>query len=150
MAFARIVDGRVAEIIPASETPIAERFHPDVVATLVAATPDVTECWTWDGQAFAPPPAPEPAPAIRVIRSLAFRERLAEDRRADLNVAAMQAAVAGDGTLLSFLLDQTAGTTTHLDDPRVVAGVAQLLNQGLVSGVEAAALLADGTSEEAA
>lgn len=76
---ARILDGRVAEIIPASDVPLAERFHPDLVAAMVGAGPEVEPGWLWDGTAFAapppPPPAP-PAPAPMVIALWQFRREL--------------------------------------------------------------------------
>jgi hypothetical protein len=62
--FARLNDGRVVEIIPATleiegaAVPLAERFHPDFVAALVEAGPEVALGWVWDGEAFAPPPPP--------------------------------------------------------------------------------------------
>lgn len=93
------------------------------------------------------PPAP---PRIRVIRALAFRERIPESRRSSLSVAAMSAAAQGDGTLLTFLWDQAAASVTDLDNERVQAGVAMMLAAGLITQGERDALLADGTPEEAA
>ena len=66
--YARIMDGRVAEIIAIdSDPPIEERYHPDVVATCVtlkgAQIQNVTEGHTYDGSSFAAPVAPE-APAL--------------------------------------------------------------------------------------
>lgn len=102
-----------------------------------------------DGAPIAvdPPPAPPPPP-IRTIRALAFRERLPEARRRDIAVAAVQAAAAGEGHLHTWLLDQAAASVTDLDDPRVQAGVAELLGAGLITTAERDALLADGTREE--
>jgi len=56
MLYARIDAGVVAEIIEGTDVPIAERFHPDIVAACVVV-PDgsaVAEGWGWDGAAFAP------------------------------------------------------------------------------------------------
>jgi len=85
---------------------------------------------------------------VRVIRSLAFRQRLSDAKRAALSVAAMQAAAQGDGTLLTFLLDQASSTETDLDDPKVKAGVQALRAADLITAAEATALLADGTEAE--
>ncbi|WP_043838860.1 hypothetical protein [Muricoccus aerilatus] len=103
-----------------------------------------------DGRlAELPAPEEEPAPApIRVIRSLAFRDRMPVEKQALLSVTAMQAAAAGDGALLTFLFNQAASTTTNLDDPRVQDGVMALIAADLLTEDEAAALLADGTPEE--
>ena len=65
--FARIVGGVVAELIEieAEGPPLAERFHPDIVAACVVV-PDPGEVapgWGWDGLAFTPPPPPPPPPA---------------------------------------------------------------------------------------
>ncbi|MBX9750915.1 MAG: hypothetical protein K5Q68_15105 [Roseococcus sp.] len=76
---ARIVNGRVAEIFPASDTPLAERFHPALVAAMVEAGPEVQPGWLWDGVAFTPPPPPPPAPpppAPMVIALWQFRREL--------------------------------------------------------------------------
>lgn len=154
--FARIADGRVAEIIPETvdDVALADRYHPDLVATMVRMTAaqarQVEPGWTHDGTTFAAPVAAPPAAPIRVIRALAFRERLPPTKADALNVAAMQAAAAGDGSLLTFLLNQVAATVTDLDDPRVMAGVSTLQVAGLITATEAARLLADGTPDEAA
>ena len=63
MEYARIVGGSVAEIIQGTDVPIAERFHPSIVATLVAV-PDgsgVGEGWAYTNGEFAPP---EPAASL--------------------------------------------------------------------------------------
>lgn len=104
--------------------------------------------WNGTGLEAYSPPAPVAAP-VRRIRSLAFRERLSPDKRKALSVAAMQAAGAGDGSLLTFLLDQASSVETDLDDPRVVEGVAALRAGDLVTEAEATAMLADGTPAEA-
>lgn len=94
--------------------------------------------------------APPPPPRIRVIRALAFRERLPEPRRRALTAAAVALAPQDGGQLLTFLLDQAAAQVTDLDHPQVQAGAAMLLGAGLITQEEHDALLADGTPEEAA
>lgn len=108
------------------------------------------EAWLADGNQLIEPAPPSLAPASREIRALAFRERLAEDRRKAIAVAAVQAAAAGDGSALTFLLDQAAGQTTDLDDPRVQGGVASMVAAGLISEAESDALLADPPPDEVA
>lgn len=64
MQYARITDGAVAELIEGTATPLADRFHPDIVAQM-RVVPDnlpVVVGWRWDGEDFTPPPAPGPAP----------------------------------------------------------------------------------------
>lgn len=98
-------------------------------------------------------PAPDeeaPPPPIRVIRALAFRDRFAAEKQSAISVAAMQSAAAGDGSLLTFMLNQAAAAQTDLDDPRVQAGVAALKAAELITEAEATAILADGTPDEAA
>lgn len=61
--YARIVDGKVAEIIVIDgDPPIEDRYHPDVVATCVALkgaqVQNVTEGYTYDGSSFAAPVEP--------------------------------------------------------------------------------------------
>lgn len=55
--YARILNGRVAEILQLDADPAA-LFHADLVATMRPATPDVEEGWSWDGTKFSPAPAP--------------------------------------------------------------------------------------------
>lgn len=66
--YARIVDGRVAEIIVIDgDPPIEDRYHPEVVATCVtlkgAQVQNVTEGYTYDGSSFTAPVEPA-APAV--------------------------------------------------------------------------------------
>lgn len=74
MIYARIADGRVAELVevPAEGPPLAARFHPSIVAACVALTPaqaaEVREGWRWDGAAFLPPPPP-PSPTAEELRA---------------------------------------------------------------------------------
>lgn len=75
--YARVVDGRVVEVIEpvalddGTEVPIAERFHPDVVAQLVECSAD---------QQVDQPEAPTPAPA----RQVTMRQARLALRRAGL------------------------------------------------------------------
>jgi hypothetical protein len=67
MQYARIANGAIAEIIEGTDVPIAERFHPSIVATLVAI-PDgsaSTDGWSYANGEFVPPVAPTvPIPSI--------------------------------------------------------------------------------------
>lgn len=63
MLYARIDAGRVAEKpfeIPDGGPPLAERFHPDIVAACVAvpAGVPVAEGWSYTNGAFSAPPGP--------------------------------------------------------------------------------------------
>jgi hypothetical protein len=129
----------------------------DVPQGAVPISDDVWEAWIgdtvqqrWNGTALVPcdPPAVPPAPPIRKIRSLAFRERLPEARRKQITAAAVAAASAGDATMLTWLMDQVASTETDLDDPRVVAGAAAMRAASIISQAEHDALLANGTPQE--
>lgn len=96
------------------------------------------------------PGAPDaPSAPIRVIRALAFRDRFSQEQQDAISVAAMQAAAAGNGRLLSFTFNQAAASETNLDDPRVQEGVAALAQAELITAAQAAALLADGRPDEA-
>lgn len=68
MAFAFIVAGRVAEIISieADGPPLAERFHPDLVAAMVELPKGlpVVSGWHWDGAAFSAPVVVAPPAAV--------------------------------------------------------------------------------------
>lgn len=136
--------GEVLNVI-VSDTEV--ELDPGWQAELVAIQPG----WgVVDGKlAELPSAGEEPAPApIRVIRSLAFRDRMPAEKQALLSVAAMQAAATGDGGLMTFLFNQAASTTTNLDDPRVQDGVVALIAADLLTEEEAAAMLADGTPNE--
>ena len=148
--YARIAAGVVAELIAETDTPIADRFHPDLLAAMVPVPQGVAvqPGWTVAGGVFAPPAAPAPAAPIRAIRALAFRERLAEARRVAITLASHQAAAAGNAQLLAWLMDQAASTSTDLDDPRTQAGNAGLLAAGAISQAERDALLANGNPSE--
>lgn len=60
MRYARVSAGTVAEIITIAEDgpPLAELYHPDIVAACVVVHEGsgVAERWSWDGEAFSPPP----------------------------------------------------------------------------------------------
>ena len=77
MKYARITDGRVAEIVIIPEgAAIADMFHPDIVSTMVAVPEeDVTVDWLYAGSGFSPPPAPEP-PEIKIPSVTARQLRL--------------------------------------------------------------------------
>lgn len=149
--FARIQHGLVAELIEADDAAsLAERFHPELVATMVPAGAEVRVGQRWTGSSFAAPlPAtPVTPPAIRHVATLAFRRRLPAARRAAVTLAASAAMEAGDATLQTWLDDLAASGRVDLDDPEILAGVAALLAAGVITAAERAALLADGTPGE--
>jgi hypothetical protein len=94
-------------------------------------------------------PAGWPTPPIRIIRSLAFRERISPTKRITLTLAAITAAQAGNASLLTYLLDQAASTVVNLDDPGVKTQVNGMVAAGLLTAPEGAALLANGQPAEA-
>jgi hypothetical protein len=57
--FARILDGRVAELLGTADD-IRGLFHPSLVWVEVPEGQEVHENWTYDGTGFTPP-MPEPA-----------------------------------------------------------------------------------------
>jgi hypothetical protein len=70
--FARIADGRVAEVITLGEVDPADALHPDIAATLVAATAEAEQGWGYaDGVFSAPPPPPAPPPEARLASARA-------------------------------------------------------------------------------
>lgn len=149
--FARIHAGLVAELIEADDAAaLAERFHPDLVATMVPMDPGAGIGWRWDGTAFAAPLPPALPPPIRRISALAFRRRLSPARRAAVTLAASAAMEAGDATLQTWLDDLSAAVLVDLDGAETQAGLAAALAAGVITEVERAAMLADGTAAEAA
>lgn len=85
--FALVVDGVVAEIICEAEglPPIAERYHPDIVAQLVPAPDEAEAGWrvSWESEGI---PAAWVLPA-RITVDLAAMAASARARRAELLLA---------------------------------------------------------------
>ena len=149
MLYARIENGRVAELIAAAdEAELQARFHPDLVGACVPADGGMEVGWTWNGAAFAPPAPPAPPPPRRRLSALAFRRRLSPARRAAGTRAARPELGGGDATLQVWLDDLNAAGEVTLDDPETVAGVAAVLAAGLITTAERDALLADPTEQE--
>lgn len=70
-----LMSGEVAiEILPPSDTPLAERFHPDIVAMIREAPDDVKVGYIWNGSEFDPPsdPGTEPPPVPASISATQF------------------------------------------------------------------------------
>lgn len=147
MQFARIAGDKVAELITAeSPAELAERFHPDLVASMVPAAEGIGEGWIWNGTTFAAPPPP-PAP-VRRLSALAFRRRLSPSRRAVITLAASQAMEGGDATLQVWLDDLAAAGFVDLDHPETAGGVAAMLAAEIITEAERDALLANPQPEE--
>ena len=149
--YARIVAGAVAELIdlPIGVLPAA-RFHPAIADACVPAGQDIVVGALWDGAHFSPAPAPPSPPPIRRIAPLAFRRRLADPTRAAITLAAAAAMGQGSATLQVFLDDLAAARFVDLDDAATIAGVAAMQAAGLITQQQATALLANGTTAEAA
>jgi len=81
--FARMAADVVAEIIEIpDQAAIADYFHPDIVASLLPASEEVSEGWSYDGVGFNPPQSPS-------------LELLREEAIATLTVACVAAMVGG-------------------------------------------------------
>jgi hypothetical protein len=95
------------------------------------------------------PPSLPPAPPIRKIAPLAFRDRLA-DRLPALTVAAFQSLRADppDPTLQMMLDSISSARFVDLDESRLAAGMAMLVQIGLLTTDERDILLSDGTEDE--
>jgi hypothetical protein len=138
--YARIVDGRVAEIIvPPQGVDLREMFHPALLDTCHelqgADTEAVQPGWVFDGTRFSAPivSAPELAP-VTIVTARTFRERFTRAERGAITVAASQALTAGDPTLQVFLDDlNAAGNIVELDHPDLLAGVALLVSLQLIT-----------------
>lgn len=73
MRYARIADEVVAEIINLPEgVDLAKAFHPSIVSACKEVGDDVQVGWTYDGDTFAPPPAP-PTPDLDIVKAAAIR-----------------------------------------------------------------------------
>lgn len=129
--------------IPADAVEITEAQHADLLAAQAAGAVIAA-----DGAGRPVAQAAPPPPPIRVIRSLAFRQRLPEHRRKAITGMAIALAVSGDAELLNWLMDQAAGGTTDLDDPRVQSAAQALYAANVITEAERDALLADGTPSE--
>lgn len=130
-------------------------WHQDIPADVIAIDAATHAAWIqdtlrqrWNGNGLEPCAAP-PAPGYRRITPLAFRRRLSGSKRQAITLAASAAMEAGDATLQTFLDDLAAARYVDLDDAEVAAAVAALQAAGLLTPEEAAALLADGTRDEA-
>jgi hypothetical protein len=88
---------------------------------------------TW--RAAHPEPEPEPEPEPRVVSALEFRRRLPFTRRVELTALAQS-----NATLRAWLDDVTAAQEIDLDDPELVAALAALETQGVLTAAEVAAL----------
>lgn len=128
------------EGIPDAAFPIEEATHEAWIQD--------TARQRWNGTGLEPCELPQ-VPGFRRITPLAFRRRLPMVKRHAITLAASAAMEQGDATLQTFLDDLAAARYVDLDDPEVVAGVAALQAAGLLTPDQAAALLADGTKDEA-
>ncbi|UZO91780.1 hypothetical protein [Roseomonas mucosa] len=147
LAYARIVNGVVAEIISIEEIPpIDERFHPDVVATLVEMPghrlDEISVGYLYNGSDFvAPPPAAAPGTS-RTITPREFRNRFTAAEKGAITLAASRGMEADDSTLQVFLDDLTASSEVELDHPDLIAGMELLVRSGLITPGRSAAILA--------
>jgi hypothetical protein len=122
--YARIESDQVVEIVVPmtdaddNEIPIEERFHPEIVATLVdiTARPDVQVGWTYSNGAFA---APEPVDQNPVPQLVSMRQaRLALFNAGILqevnNAIANMAGPTGDEARIEWQFSSTVERTWPL------------------------------------
>lgn len=109
-----------------------------------AAPERAAERAAWE--ATRPPPAPPRAP--RIMRALAFIDRLPFVRQAEIVAAARTLATQGNAVPDLLLTRIGAASVVDLDDPQVSQGVAELRRLGLITPAEADALMADPRPEE--
>jgi hypothetical protein len=146
--FARIVDGRVAEIIvPPEGLAIEEMFHPAIAATCHELQSSDVEAvqpgWIFNGTNFSAPivAAPELVP-VTVVTARTFRERFTRAERGAITLAASKALDAEDPTLQVFVDDlNAAGNIVDLNHPDLLAGVALLVDLKLITPQRAEQLL---------
>lgn len=84
MEYARVDGAIVREIIEPAfdgdglEIPIEQRFHADIVSTLVSEASGMVLGGTWDGSSFGPQPPPPPPPSLSE-RKAAISRRFQDD-----------------------------------------------------------------------
>jgi hypothetical protein len=135
------------DAIPPDAVPITDEAHAALMAGQISGHPIIP------GPDGAPMLGELPPPRIiRRLLPLAFRRRLTTGQRQALTLAASAAmdATPPNATLQTFLDDLSAARFVDLDDPETIAGVAAIEAAGVITPEEAAALLADGTADEAA
>lgn len=114
--YARIVDGRVAEIIPeiitvdGVDVPLAERYHPDFIAVLVEYDP-----------ANPPVPPVEPTPVPVVPAAVTARQaRLALLAADQLSAVASAIAALPDGQREAAQIEWEYASTVERESPLVL------------------------------
>jgi hypothetical protein len=123
--YARIESGVIAELIAelldsdGKEISIADRFHPDIAATIVDASTaaGVEPGWTYVDRVFRAPTAPEPA-APPVPSSISPAQARIALHNADL-LDQVEAAVASAGIVTQIAWAQA--TAIERDSPTVAA-----------------------------
>lgn len=125
--YARIENGKVAELIGETETPLTERFHPSIVATCVELlqNTDVKIGDVYANGFFSkPPPVGTENPALRTYKSDVWR------RCTDAEAQALDAALAAATAKLRRLWDDC--TILEHEAPEwslLVAGVAAAVGE---------------------
>jgi hypothetical protein len=111
--------------------------------------------WTYGGGTFAPPEAPDTAPAAQTqITRLAFRKRFTQAEKVSLELAALDDPTASPAqraqaaAMRAYLKDVDAAQFIDLADAYVEAGVQTLEAAGLLEPGRAAAILTDPVQED--
>lgn len=156
--YARIAGGVVAELIEIASDggPLAERYHPAIVATMVSVPSGapVAEGWTWDGAAFAEPVVPPARPVVPA--TITRRQLLLALTGAGLitpaealDAAAVGAVPAGIDAVFAELPDSDALAARITWATMAVAErahplIASLITQGLATAEEVDAVFIAG------
>ena len=116
--FAIIESGVVANVIVADEWPDG------INITDIKPRPGIG--WSYDGEAFTPPPMPDPEPVLpQPLTKLEFLRRFTAEERIAARTAGAVDPVIADGQELLALAEFVS-----LDDPDTVAYVQYLEQQG--------------------
>ena len=96
MTYARIHEGFVVELVPETEHPLSERFHPDYIATLVPASSEISIGMTWNGAEFGP------CPSTEAIDLVALKSRLKAAIDASAEAERLRYITAGAGQAMTY------------------------------------------------
>ena len=95
--------------------------------------------WSYDGSAFAPPPAPPaPAPQPPIITKIAMITRFTDDEFTGV-LAASKTDVEVEGWYARFM----AASVINLEDQRTIDGINMLVSKNLLTPARATAILTD-------
>lgn len=130
MRFAVINQGVVENIV------VAQAALSEVMVALDGLEVQPDRGWSWDGETFAPPPAP-PAPDYGTrITPLAYLSRVGLEAEVAIEVAAES-----DPVVRVLLRRVTTARYIDLTHPDTLQGMAVLVGKGLLTQPQASAIL---------